>query len=102
MLGPQTGNPADADIRHRCAVRLTAVTTQNAPGQPLVDPLFEEGTGKVVVAVSQQPTPVTEIQWSAADALPFPVCISSTFMNSNGDRADADRRQRGLWQRRAR
>ena len=47
--------PADADIRHRCAVRLTAVTTQNAQGQPLVDPLFEEGTGHPIVSVSQQP-----------------------------------------------
>jgi Baseplate J-like protein len=85
MLGPQTGNPADADIRHRCAVRLTAVTTQNAAGQPLIDPLFETGTGKVVVSASQQPQPVTEIQWSTGDALPFPVCISSTFLNANGD-----------------
>jgi len=32
---------ADADIRHRCAVRLTAVTTQSASGQTLVDPLFD-------------------------------------------------------------
>ena len=24
MVGPQTGDPADADMRHRCAVRLTA------------------------------------------------------------------------------
>jgi len=29
-MGPQTGDPADADLRHRCAVRLTNVTTQNA------------------------------------------------------------------------
>lgn len=85
MMGPQTGYPADADLRHRCAVRLTAVTTQNAAGQPLVDPLFEVGTGKVVVSASQQPQPITEIQWSSADALPFSVCISSTFLNSNGD-----------------
>ena len=85
MMGPQTGDPADADIRHRCAVRLTAVTTQNSQGQPLVDPLFEAGTGNVVVSASQHPTPVTEIQWSTEDALPFPVCISSTFKNSNGD-----------------
>ena len=86
MMGPQTGNPADADIRHRCAVRLTAVTTQDAQGKPLVDPLFEEGTGNPIVSVSQTPTPVTEIQWSTADALPFPVCISSTFVNASGDR----------------
>ena len=25
VIGPQTGDPADADLRHRCAVRLTAV-----------------------------------------------------------------------------
>jgi hypothetical protein len=85
-MGPQTGNQADADIRHRCAVRLTAVTTQNAQGQALVDPLFEAGTGKPIVSVSQTPALVTEIQWSTADALPFPVCISSTFLNSRGDR----------------
>jgi hypothetical protein len=86
MMGPQTGDAADADMRHRCAVRLTAVTTQNAQGQPLVDPLFEEGTGDPIVSVSQRPTLVTEIEWSSDDALPFPVCISSTFLNSSGDR----------------
>ena len=43
VLGPQTGDAADADIRHRCAVRLTSVATQNGRGQPLVDPLFEQG-----------------------------------------------------------
>ncbi len=85
MMGPQTGAPGDADIRHRCAVRLTAVTTQNAQGQPLVDPLFENGTGNVIVSASQTPTLVTEIQWSSDDALLFPVCISSTFSNSSGD-----------------
>jgi len=85
MMGPQTGIPADADIRHRCAVRLTSVTTQNAQGKTLVDPLFEEGTGKPIVSAAQNPTPVTEIQWSSDDALPFPVCLSSTFLNSNGD-----------------
>lgn len=40
MIGPQTGQPADADIRHRCAVRLTQVATQNPNGTALVDPLF--------------------------------------------------------------
>src|SRR5262249_15167140 len=85
VMGPQTGNPADADLRHRCAVRLTQVTTQNGQGQLLVDPLFEKGTGKPIVSAAQQPTPVTEVQWSATDALPFPVCISSTFRNSKGD-----------------
>ncbi len=85
LIGPQTGNPADADIRHRCAVRLTAVTTQNGQGQPLVDPLYEAGTGAPITSAAQTPTPVTEIQWSTDDALPFPLCISSLFLNSNGD-----------------
>lgn len=84
-LGPQTGNPADADMRHRCAVRLTAVTTENALGEPLVDPLFDSG-GNPVVSASQTPIPITEIQWSSDDALPFPVCISSTFVDATGDK----------------
>ncbi len=86
MVGPQTGEPADADIRHRCAVRLTYVATQDANANPLVDPLFEDKTGKPIQDPSQQPTPVTEIQWSQEDALLFAVCISSTFVDSNGDR----------------
>ncbi|HUI83254.1 MAG TPA: putative baseplate assembly protein [Candidatus Binatia bacterium] len=84
MVGPQTGEPADADLRHRCAVRLTQVATQDASGNPLVDPLFDEN-GKPIQSPAQNPTPVTEIQWSQDDALPFPVCISSTFVDASGD-----------------
>jgi hypothetical protein len=83
MVGPHTGNPADADVRHRCAVRLTQVTTRDAAGQLLVDPLFEKGTGHPITSAAQLPTPVTEVQWSSDDALPFPVCISSTFLDSH-------------------
>ncbi|MGA8572445.1 MAG: putative baseplate assembly protein [Desulfobaccales bacterium] len=79
VKGPQTGNPADADIRHRCAVRLTQVDSN------LVDPLFEAGTGKPITSKSQNPTPITEIQWAQDDALPFPVCISSTYLDENSD-----------------
>jgi hypothetical protein len=82
MVGPQTGNKADADVRHRCAVRLTRVTTRDAAGKLLVDPLFEKGTGQPITSAAQQPTPVTEIQWSTDDALAFPVCISSKFLDS--------------------
>lgn len=57
VRGPRTGLRADADPGHRCAVCLTGVT-------PAFDPL----TG----------TQVTNIAWSIADALPFPLCISST------------------------
>ena len=87
MMGPQTGIAADADLRHRCAVRLTAVATQRRPGQTLVDPLFDQGAGDPITSAAQQPTPVTEIQWSADDALPFPVCISSTYPDSTGNAA---------------
>ena len=76
VKGPQTGNPADADIRRRCAVRLTQVATVSANGNPLVDPLYLDKNGK--------PIAVTEIQWSQEDALPFPVCISSQYLDSNG------------------
>ena len=82
IVGPQTGNAADADVRHRCAVRLTGVTTQDAQGNLLVDPLFEQGTGKPITSAAQKPTPVTEIQWAQADPLPFPVCLSSTYIDS--------------------
>jgi hypothetical protein len=84
VVGPQTGFAADADIRHRYAVRLTSVATQNAQGQPLVDPLFEQGTGLPITSSSQQPTQVTEIQWSSDDALPATLCLSSSFLNSEG------------------
>ncbi len=73
VLGPQTGNAADADLRHRCAVRLTQVAIRGANGQPLVDPLFSNA-------------PVTEIQWSQDDALLFPVCVSSTYADANGNK----------------
>ena len=79
IMGPQTGVAADADIRHRYAVRLTSVATHNAAGQLLADPLFEQGTGKPITSSSQTPQPVTEIQWSSDDALPAPLCLSSTF-----------------------
>jgi hypothetical protein len=55
VLGPQTGNPADADPAHRHALRLTAA-------EPSVDPL--DGT------------PLLEIAWDACDALPFDLCLS--------------------------
>jgi len=70
VLGPQTGAAADADIRHRCAVRLTQVATLDSHGDKLQDTLFSSG-------------PVTEIQWAEEDALTFPLCISSTYLDAN-------------------
>jgi hypothetical protein len=56
IVGPRTGNDADADPHHRHAVRLTRVT-------PSIDALH----GK----------PVLEIEWGLEDALPFDLCLCS-------------------------
>lgn len=55
VLNPDTLNPADADPAHRHMIRLTRA-------EPTVDPL--DGT------------PILEIEWDQADALPFPLCVS--------------------------
>jgi baseplate J-like protein len=83
VMGPQTGFAADANIQHRCAVRLTAVTTQNAQGQTLIDPLFDLN-GAAITTTTQTPQPVTEILWSSDDALPFAVCVSSKYVDATG------------------
>ncbi len=85
VIGPETGVAADADLRHRCAVRLTSVATTNGRGRPLVDPLFTQGPdGPIpITSATQPPIPVTEIAWSAEDALPFPVCLSSTYLDQS-------------------
>jgi hypothetical protein len=67
VLGPQTGSAGDADPARRWAVRLTDVRRLDDSGAPLVDPL--NGTA------------ITHITWSAADALPFPLCLSSTYQS---------------------
>ncbi len=58
VIGPKTGNPADADPAHRHVVRLTRV-------EPGVDPLNHQ--------------PIVEIEWAQEDALPFPLCLSATL-----------------------
>jgi hypothetical protein len=69
VKGPETGDAADADLRHRHAVRLTDVKLSQ-------DPLF-------VDPVNGTPRDVTEISWSADDALPFPLCLSSVRASDN-------------------
>ena len=56
VLGPETGNPADADPAHRHVVRLTRVERS-------VDRLHD--------------VPLLEVEWAHEDALPFPLCISA-------------------------
>ena len=63
VIGPKTGNPADADTTHRQAVRLTRVT-------PAVDPLYHPSDPKFG-------QPIVEIEWAPEDALTFPLCISA-------------------------
>lgn len=56
VLGPRTGDVADADPAHRHAVRLTRAT-------PSHDPL----TGQLLL----------EVEWCEEDALPFALCLST-------------------------
>jgi hypothetical protein len=63
VVGPRTGEPADADPGHRHAVRLTEVSTGT-------DPLGGAG--------------ITHIAWGRADELPFPLCVSATVTDEKG------------------
>ncbi|HET7065498.1 MAG TPA: putative baseplate assembly protein [Rudaea sp.] len=56
VLGPITGNTADADPNHRHAVRLTQVRYSS-----------DRLTGTAII----------EIEWSPADSLPFALCLST-------------------------
>jgi hypothetical protein len=58
ITGPGTGDPSDADPRHRQVVRLTGIERD-------VDPLYNQ--------------PVLNIEWAAEDALTFSLCISTTL-----------------------
>jgi hypothetical protein len=66
VVGPLTGAPGDADRSHRQAVMLQSVTF----GQDKIGGEFNDPPDK-------NPVLVTEIAWSEADALTFPLCISS-------------------------
>ena len=57
VKSPRTGKAADIDLAHRHPVLLTKVTQDK-------DQLTDQ--------------PVVEIEWAAADALPFPMCLSTT------------------------
>jgi hypothetical protein len=79
VLGPRTGTPGDADPDHRHAVRLTRVT----PTKDLLGGRFAEQPG-------DDPVDVTEIEWHPEDALPFPLCVSSTTDEEHGGAYVAD------------
>jgi hypothetical protein len=67
VIGPTTGNPADADPTHRHVVYLTQVKLDE-------DPLI---TQKIPGVDQELPTPIIEIEWAEEDALPFPLCLSA-------------------------
>src|SRR2546430_7198710 len=70
VLGPQTGQPGDADPSHRHVVRLTSVSSK------LTDPLNNQ--------------PITEIAWALEDALPFSLCVSNVTDEAHGSTYLAD------------
>jgi hypothetical protein len=65
VAGPETGRLEDADPAKRAAVRLTSAVSSLDPSGGL----FADPPTNASVAI-------TEITWDAADALPFPLCIS--------------------------
>ena len=65
VMGPQTGSSDDADPSHQMFVQLTKVT----PGD---DSLYDP------------PKPIVNIEWAAADALTFPLCLSTIGPAANG------------------
>jgi hypothetical protein len=69
VLGPKTGQPADADPSHRYPVRLTSVTRAEDP--VVLTTLDVNGQTNML------PTPVVEIEWASADALPDPLCLTA-------------------------
>ena len=68
VIGPETGNPVDADPTRRHIVRLTRAD----PSEDALYPVQVEGYD------GEFPTPLVEIEWQEVDALPFPLCISVT------------------------
>ncbi|MFI5456621.1 MAG: putative baseplate assembly protein [Isosphaerales bacterium] len=62
VIGPGTGDPADADPTHRQAVRLTCV-------KRAVDPLYHPDKPDFG-------QPIVEIEWAPEDAPSFTLCIS--------------------------
>ena len=67
VRGARSGIEGDADPARCCAVRLTAVT-------PIEDPLLLVAAGAESPA---RPTPLLQVEWHAADALPFALCLSA-------------------------
>lgn len=72
VVGPLTGNPADADPTKRHVVRITNIHQKSDPvegdSDQKCDPVNENPNRK---------RHILEIEWDRRDALPFALCISS-------------------------
>jgi hypothetical protein len=88
QVGPHTGEPEDADPRRRHCVRLTRVLPEaelvldekgneidRTPKSLRLDPL---------TAGSANEQAIVEVWWDQADALPFPLCLSSVKDKEHG------------------
>ena len=69
QLSPTTGLAADADPSHRHVVRLSRVVHTQDPLDSI---------------------PVVEIEWHAADALPYPLRLSTLITDASGQRLVSD------------
>jgi hypothetical protein len=77
VLGPRSGEKADADPTRRHAVRLIEVVDTDSGGDPLTDPI---PGGPAIV----------EIRWHDEDRLPFAFCISSRTDPEHGSELVTD------------
>jgi hypothetical protein len=73
IIGALSGDPDDADPRHRHVVKLTKVTGA-------VDML----AGRFKTPPDNTTLDVVEIEWGQEDALPFPLCLSSITEQADG------------------
>jgi hypothetical protein len=78
VRSPYTGAAADADPTHRQVVRITRVDS-------VTDDLFDatlDPSGDLQV-LKTTPLKLLEIGWGPADALTFPLCLSTTLANES-------------------
>lgn len=84
VRGPRTGLEADADPERVHAVRLVRVTPGLDPLPMDHDGAGDGGAGEEAggdLETGERPrrrgTPVVDVEWHPADALPFPLCLSA-------------------------
>ncbi|HEY2637169.1 MAG TPA: putative baseplate assembly protein, partial [Solirubrobacteraceae bacterium] len=75
VLGPRTGNPADADPTHRVLVELEEV--DDTPTDPLYSRSILADGALQLRGPGDQALPLTRVRWRRADALAAPLCLSA-------------------------